>query len=124
LRGRNGAAREYPALIIPTSDYCVLPKVDAFNLGYPEAASVDERTPLPNTLTFASFNAYGRGTLIKIERVDIGSISVENVEFVAFDIFQTAGYDVVLGRSLLRHMRLELDFAAGRLRMEKVTAPR
>ena len=74
-------------------------------------------------MTFASYGAYGRGTLIKMVRVDIGNISVEDVEFMAFDLLQTVGYDVVLGRSLLRHMRLELDFAAGRLRMEKVTGP-
>lgn len=122
LKGRNGTSREYQALIIPTADYCVLPKVDAFNLGYPEAASVDARIPLPNTLTFASYNAYGRGTLIKIAQVDIGSISVKDVEFLAFDLLQTVGYDVVLGRSLLGQMRLELDFPGRRLRMEKVAA--
>ena len=120
LRGRNDNAREYQALIIPTADYCILPKVDAFNLGYPEAASVDTRVPAPNTLTFASYNAFGRGTLIKMAQVDVGSISVKDVEFLAFDLLQTVGYDVILGRSLLRHLRLELDFVAGRLRMEKV----
>ena len=112
---------EYQALIAPTADYCVLPKVDAFNLGYPEAASVDTRVPAPNTLTFASHNSYGRGTLIKMAQVDVGSISVKDVEFLAFDLLQTVGYDVILGRSLLRHVRLELDFVEGRLRMERVT---
>jgi hypothetical protein len=120
LRGRNDEVREFRALIIPTAEYCVLPKVDAFHLGFPEAASVDARVPMPNTLTFASYNAYGRGTVIKMPQVDVGNVSVRDVDFLAFDLLQSLGYDVVLGRSLLQHMRLELDFPAGRLRMEKV----
>ena len=111
--------REYQALLAPTAEYCVIPKVDAFILGYPEAAASDTRVPLPNALTFASYNAYGKGTLIKMAQVDIGSMSVKDVEFLAFDLLQTVGFDVVIGRSLLRHMRLSLDIASGTLRLEE-----
>ena len=124
IEGRNGKLREFQALVVPSAEYCMLPKVDAFQLGFPEAASVDARVPLPNTYTFASYNAYGRGTVIKIPRVDIGSVSAKDVEFLAFDLLQTLGFDVVLGRSLLWQMRLELDFGARRMRMEKVAGPK
>lgn len=121
LRGRNGTAREYQALVAPTAEYCVIPKVDAYTLGYPEAAGVDDRLPPPNALTFVSFGAYGKGTLFKMAKVEIGEMAFKDVEFLAFDLMQAVGYDVVLGRSLLRHMHVELDFASGRLSMAKVT---
>ncbi len=119
LRGRNGAVREYRALLVPTAEYCVLPKVDAYRLGYPEAASSGTRVPLPNTLTFASYVGYERGMVIRMAQVDIGSISFEEVEFLAFDILQAVGYDVVLGQNLLREMHLDLDFASGKMRLER-----
>jgi len=118
LRGRNGVFREYQALLVPATEYCILPRVDAFQLGYPEAAS-DSRTSSPNNLMLASYTGYGRGTRIKIAQVEIGSMSFKDVEFLAFDTLQAVGFDVVLGLTLLRRTRLDLDFASGMLRLEK-----
>lgn len=119
LKGRNGVTREYRALLAPTAEYSVLPKVDAYALGYPEVAVADARVPSPNTPTFASYTGYGRGTLIKVAQVDVGPISVKETEFLAFDLLQTVGIDVVFGRSLLRQMRVDFDFVSGRLRLER-----
>ena len=121
LKGRNGVTREYQALLAPTSEYCILPKVDAYQLGYPEAAS-DTRLPSPNSLAIASYMGYGRGASIKIAQVDLGEMSFRDVEFIAFDVSQNVGIDVVLGLTLLRQMRLELDFVSGTLRLEKVAS--
>ena len=123
LTGRNSAVREYRALIVPTAEFCVIPKVDAYRLGYHEAAGADARVPIPNTITFASYMGYGRGTVIKIVRVDIGSMSEGDVEFLAFDPLQTTGFDMILGRSFLRFMHLDLDFASGSLRLERAAIP-
>ena len=120
LKGRNNAVREYRALLVPTAEYCVLPKVDAYRLGYPEAATAGTRLQPGNNLFFASYKGYESGPAIKMAQVDIGSISLKNVEFFAFDIQQPVGYDVVLGLTLLRGLRLEMDFASGRLRLEKM----
>ena len=46
-------------------------------------------------------------------------MSFQKVDFVAFDIPQVTGFDVVLGRSLLQFMKLEFDYSVGRLRMEE-----
>jgi predicted aspartyl protease len=110
--------REYLSLLSTTADYCVLPVVDAYHLGYPEAAANGTRIPMPNALTFMSYTGYERGTVIKMTEVDIGGISFKNVEFVAFDILQPIGFDVILGQTLLREMRLSFDFRSRMLRME------
>lgn len=119
LTGRNGIVREFNALIDPGAEYCLIPKVDAYALGYPEAANDNPITPKNNTLTFTGFAGYGRAALINLVRVDVGSLPFDKVEFVAVDIPQATGFDVVLGRSLLRFMRLEFDYPNGRLMLEK-----
>jgi hypothetical protein len=117
LKGRNGVTREYRALLSPTSEYCVLPSVYAYRLGYPEAAN-DSRLPSPNSVAIASYVGYGRGTVIRMAQVELGDISLRDIEFLTFDILQSIGLDVVLGLTLLRHMHLDLDFASHRLRLE------
>ena len=119
LTGRNGAVIEYEALVVPTSEFCVLPTVDAYGLGYPEVAVSDARIPTPNSRMFATYTGYGRGTPIRMARVDIGGISLKDVEFLAFDLQQTLGVDVLLGLSLLRNLSVHLDFAGGTIRLER-----
>lgn len=119
LTGRNGVVREYKALVAPAAWFCVIPTVDAYQLGYSEVVPSDSRIPLPNTKTFASYTGYGRGTEIKMAQVDIGGLSFKDVEFLAYDLMQAIGLDVVLGRNLFRDLRLEENFSSGRLRVEK-----
>jgi predicted aspartyl protease len=120
LKGRNGSVREFNALVDVGAEYCVIPKVDAYSLGYQEAANDDPITPADNTLTFTSYDGYGKVALIEMAKVDLGSMSFRNVDFVAFDLPQVTGFDVVLGRSLLQFMKLEFDYSVGRLRIEEV----
>jgi len=117
LKGRNGAIRECVALVDPCAEYCVVPKVDAYALGYPEAANDDPVTPQDNTLTFASFDGYGKAALIEMAEVMLGGMSFRRVDFVAFDLPQVTRFDVVIGRSLLKSTKLEIDYLAGRLRI-------
>jgi predicted aspartyl protease len=70
-------------------------------------------------LTFTSFAGYGKVALIQLARVDVGSISFQNVDFVAYDLPQVTGFDVILGRSLLQFVKLEFDYSTGQLRMEE-----
>lgn len=110
--------RELNALVDSGAEYCVIPKVDAYALGYPEAANGDPITPANNTLTFTSFDGYGKVALIKMARVEVGPMSFERVDFMAFDLPQVTGLDVVLGRSLLQFMKVEFDYSTGQIRME------
>ena len=115
--GRNGAIRECNALVDPCSEYCVIPKVDAYALGYPEAANDDPVTPAENTITYTSFDGYGKAPIIDMSEVKIGGMAFRNVDFVAFDIPQITRFDVVLGRSLLLLTKLEVDFSTGILKL-------
>ncbi len=118
LRGRNEIVREFSALVDVGAEYCIMPKVDAHLLGYREAALDNPVTMPANTVTFSSYNGYFRAVMIRIAQLSLGSTSFENVEFVASDLPQTTGFDVVLGRSLLKFMRLEFDYSVGQLRIE------
>ena len=120
IRGRNSIVREFNALLDPGVEYCIIPKVDAYALGYPEAANDDPISPANNTLTFTSYNGYGKAALIEMGHVELGTLSFEKVDFLAMDIPPVTGFDVVLGRSLLQFMKVELDYSVGQLRIEDV----
>lgn len=120
LTGRSGGTREFNALLDPGVEYCIVPKVDAYTLGYPEAANDDPVTPANNTLTFTSYGGYGRAALIEMARVELGNLSFTKVDFLALDLPAVTGFDVVLGRSVLQFMKLEIDYSVGQLRVEDV----
>lgn len=105
----------------PTSEYCVVPKVDAFALGYSEVAKIDPGVTSPNRMAFVTSSTYGRDAVIKIVQVDIGTISIKNVDFVTYDALQATGFDVILGRNLLNNMRLEFDFPNHQFKLERVS---
>jgi predicted aspartyl protease len=119
LKGRNNSVRELLALLDPASDYCVLPKPDAFRLGYPEAAHDDPITTPPNLLTAASMAGYTQSMLIKMKQVWVGGIESEEVDFLAFDLPQSICYDAILGKSFLKAagVKLEMDYAKKELRI-------
>jgi predicted aspartyl protease len=119
IKGRSGVVREINALLDPGVEYCVIPKVDAYALGYSEAANDDPISPGDNTITFTSYDGYGKAALIDMVQVEIGTMTFKNVDFIAYDIPQVNGFDVVLGRNLLKFMKLELDYSVGQLRMER-----
>ena len=119
LKGRNGAVRECRALVDPCSEYCVMPKVDAYALGYSEAANDDPITPADNTLTYAGFEGYGKAALIGMAEVSLGGFSFPKIEFLALDLPQVTRFDVVIGRSLLKFTQLEIDYPARTLRIEE-----
>ena len=113
LRGRNGAVREYRALLSPASDYSVVPKVDAYRLGYPEAARDDPITEPMNLFRGVTYDGFWEGMLITIKEVAIGSLSVADVDFIAYDLPQVSGFDVVLGRSFLASSGIRMDYSTG-----------
>ena len=119
LKGSNGVVRECLALLDAGSDYCILPKVDAFALGYPDVARSDTIVRAPNTTTFVTHAGYDKAPLIKLAQVDVGKLSLRDVDFLAFDLPQVCGIDVVFGRSLLQYLRLEIDYPSGLLKIGK-----
>ena len=121
MTGRGGGVREFRALIDPGAEYCVIPKVDAFFLGFSEIANDDPTGQASNNLTFATYNGYGKAISIVMAQVELGRMSFKKVEFLALDIPQVTGFDVILGRSLLQFMKLEFDYPRATLRIEERT---
>ena len=119
LKGQNNAVGEYLALVDAGSEYCILPKVDAYRLGYSDVARSDTIVRAPNTTTFVTHIGYDKAPLIKMAQVDVGQLSFRDVEFLAFDLPQVCGFDVVFGRSLLKFLRLEIDYGSGLLGIGK-----
>ncbi|MDG6924246.1 MAG: hypothetical protein JRN67_13265 [Nitrososphaerota archaeon] len=92
-----------------------MPQVDAYMLGYQEAANVDDVVPPANTIDYLSYEGIAKAVLIVIAGVELGGMSFQNVEFVAHDLPQQTRFDVLLGRSLLQFLRLDLDYTNGRI---------
>jgi hypothetical protein len=92
--------------------------VDAFLMGFSEIANDDPTGQANNTLTFTGYNGYGKALLIVMAEVDLGPLSFQNVDFLAFDLPQVTSFDVILGRSLLQFIKLQIDYPAQLLRIE------
>jgi len=122
LIGRNGELGEYNAPFVPAAEFCVTPTVDAHHLGYAEVVPSSSRTSLTNAKTSACSFGHGRGSEIKMSRVDSGAISFIDVDSLAHDIMQTLGLDAVLGRNLPRETSLGQGFTSAGLRLEMVGA--
>ena len=119
LKGRNGSTRELKALVDPATDYCVMPKPDAFRLGYTEAAQDDPITTPPNLVTLASSGGYSQGMLIKMCQVSVNTFTLNDVDFLAYDLQQSTCYDMILGRSffLPAKLRVEIDYASRQMNL-------
>ena len=109
MRGKNDKTREFRSLIDPLSDYCIIPKPDAFWLGYPEAAQDDPITMPPNLTTIATNNGYAQAMLIRIKEVDLNNLKLANVDFLALDLQQVTGFDVIIGRNFLSSLGLQVE---------------
>jgi hypothetical protein len=117
LRGRNDCVREYKALVSPATEYCIVPKVDAYRLGYPEAARGNPITQPTNLFRGVTFDGFWEGSLISMKEIAVGSVSTPNVDFIAYDIPQIAGFDVILGRSFLAPSRVVIDYEVKAVRI-------
>ncbi|MCL4517646.1 MAG: hypothetical protein M1587_00440 [Thaumarchaeota archaeon] len=109
MRGKNDKTREFRSLIDPLSDYCIIPKPDAFWLGYPEAAQDDPITMPPNLTTIATNNGYAQAMLIRIKEVDLNNLKLTNVDFLALDLQQVTGFDLIIGRNFLSSLGLQVE---------------
>ena len=117
LRGRNGVVREFNSLVSSGTEYSIVPKVDAYRLGYPEAARDDPVTEPPNLFRGVSHSGFWEGMLISLKEVAIGRVSRFDVDFIAFDLPQAAGFDVILGRSFLASSKVSIDYEASEVRI-------
>ena len=119
IEGKSGCIREYDCLIDPISDFCIVPKVDAYALGYPEVAFQHMTVGPPNSRTLLTSSGYNRTVVFTINGVKIGQLRFEDVQFVAFDLPQASGYEAVIGRSLLERTSVAVDWPEKTIKMVK-----
>jgi predicted aspartyl protease len=115
LKGRNGRTVECRALIDPAAELCVIPKVDAYSLGYTEAfqdTTTDYITRPPNLITLTTCSGYVNAPKFSMIEVSLGSNSYRDVDFLAYDLPQESCLDVLLGRSLLDRTKLKIDYGS------------
>ena len=121
LRGRNEKTREFDAIIAPASEFCVLPKVDAYFLGYGESLqdSVTSYMTRPqNLITLVTPSGYVDAPVIMMKELKLGQHLFENVQFLAHDLPQQMRFDVLLGRSFLTHVKMNVNYVERILTIE------
>ena len=90
-------------------------------MGYPEAAHDDPVTRPANLIFLANSVSYSEAMMIAIEQVEIGDLRVHGVQFLAFDLPQITGFDVVLGRNIFlkANLSIEFDYQLAKLRISQ-----
>lgn len=110
-------------MVSPSTEYSVIPKVDAFRLGYTEAARDNNLVTMPPNLARGlTYDGYWEGMMIKIREVVVAGVSAVDVPFIAFDIPQLSSFDVVLGMPLLRMMMMQIDCSKNTVRLMRPDA--
>ena len=108
--------REFRALIDTGSDMCMIPLYDARDMGMENHYDPNMGSN-PDYMRICS-NCYFEAETLIMEKVMIGDIEAENVEFVSWTLPRDGGIDVILGRSFLKHFKLTVDYKEGFMTIE------
>ena len=101
---------EYDCLIDPASEYCTVPKVDAYTLGYPEVGFQHATVAPPNSRTFLTNGGHNRTVIVNMNSVEIGALKFEDVQFAPFDLPQASRYEALIGKSLLERASMTINW--------------
>jgi hypothetical protein len=121
VKGINSKVREYRALIDPVYEYCVIPKGDAYLFGHSEVAFQQMTVGPPNARTLITGGGFNKTVVFEVGSVEIGGLFFEHVEFAAVDLPQQVGFEAVIGKSLLKHASVTLDWEHKLLRISKAS---
>jgi len=122
LKGRNDVSIEFLALISTASDFCVIPRMDAYLLGYAEVVSDPSSemiTRPPYLLTLVSPTGYADAPHITIKEVSVGSLVYKDIDFIAYDIPRETRFDVILGKSFLEKAKVKIDYQTRTIEFEE-----
>lgn len=127
VKGRNGVVRELGSILDFNSEYCMILSRDALALGYNEAGirSKQWQKVHPDMARYVlDFRGIERGVLLTLNEVSLGTMVAKDVEtvLVDLDLPRAAPFDLVLGRSFLKHFRFEFDIKKGTLTVDQPRA--
>ncbi|MDG6989123.1 MAG: hypothetical protein JRN21_07330 [Nitrososphaerota archaeon] len=114
VAGTGGRTRELSALVDFNSTHCLMFANDAVFLGYSDVANRarEWREVFPQKAPYLmSFRGVERGIMVRLKRVSIGHLAVEDVTAVSLEMEPSLllPYDMVLGRSFLDKFKVTYD---------------
>lgn len=121
--GKNGKQRELRAVVNTAAKYVIIPKIDAFQLGYDFVYS--ERFPevveLQGGKVLLGYTLAGLIEAVKfnLAEVKIGDLVVKDVEAVAYDLPIPSSIDVILGYSFLSRLKTVIDYDKKQITFEE-----
>lgn len=119
--GKNGKQREVRAVIDPASQYVVIPKVDALQLGY-EPAYREMLVGLSEEVGYIlAYTIAGPIEVldITIDEIRVGDLVVKNVLAIPYDLPMETGVDIILGHSFLSKLKaVNIDYEKKQLVLE------
>lgn len=110
IKGKSGITMEYDCLIDPASEYCTIPKLDAYTLGYPEVAFQHVTVGPPNARTILTNGGHNRTVIVEMRSIEIGPLKFEGVQFAPLDLPQASGYEALIGKSLLERVSFTINW--------------
>ena len=114
MMGPTGRVREVQAVLDPSFERCIILKGDAVQLGYPSVTyrPEDWQDTSPTEVSMViSIKGVELGTYVTLKEVSIGSLKALNVEAVVTkaEFPGMIPVSAFLGRSFLKHFKLEVD---------------
>ena len=114
VAGTGDRTRELSALLDFNSTHCLIFANDAIFLGYSDVANRarEWREVFPQKTPYLmSFRGVERGIMVRLKRVSIGPLAVEDVTAVSLEMEPSLllPYDMVLGRSFLDKFKMTYD---------------
>jgi len=116
VKGRKGV-REYNAVLDTGSEYSVIPKQDARDLGYDAYCHPDDPGEGVKAVTKTDMCELDE---IELEEVRVADIVVKNVKALAHYLPKVGRVEATLGLSFLRDLKTTIDYETGYLTIENI----
>ncbi|MFC1847066.1 retroviral-like aspartic protease family protein [Chloroflexota bacterium] len=115
IKGAKGT-RELRAILDTGSQYCVVPMIDAIQLGY-DAYFVPGDEPGEGTMV-ATQGCIIESREIVLKEISVGDLVAKDVKAFCHELPRPSGLEVVLGLSFLKHFKTTIDYKKGVLTLE------
>ena len=115
IKGNKGT-RELRAILDTGSQFCVVPMVDAIQLGY-DAYFVPGDEPGEGTIV-ATQGCIIESREIVLEEISVGDLVAKDVQAFCHELPRISGLEVVLGLSFLKNFKTTIDYKKGVLTLE------
>ena len=120
LEGQNSYVRELSAVIDFNSPWCIIPRQDALDLGYPEGANQVvqwEKVHPDKVPRFLTLRGIERGIKVSLRKVSVGRLLATDVDALVLEMptSRFGTFDVILGGTFLKNFRLTVDMKKGYL---------